>query len=270
MKNIIVHLNCHTHPIAAALSDVFPDSEYNIVKVINFQKQPISEALLQNCHIYIYQYIEGEHWGKYNSEFFLKLLPSRCICIRYPIIRLNPFWPFNTKNGFLTDKKEIKKSQKFPNGDKFLISKRNQYNSAKELAEEYLRQDIHSLVNLDYEFQKILNWYDNLRNSMDLNIKQFILSNYKNKLLFHTVDHISDFFLNYMIDHIFCLLEIEKNKNYTCKFMSENNIPIHPSVINYFNLSFVNDNQVYLYNGEYVSALQYYINYILDLYALES
>ena len=70
MKNIVVHLNCHTHPIASELSDVFSAADYTFVKVINFKKQPIPESVLKNCYIYIYQCIEGEHWGQYTSDFF--------------------------------------------------------------------------------------------------------------------------------------------------------------------------------------------------------
>jgi len=70
MKNIVVHLNCHTHPIASALSDVFSAADYTFVKAINFKKQPIPESVLKNCYIYIYQCIEGEHWGQYTSDFF--------------------------------------------------------------------------------------------------------------------------------------------------------------------------------------------------------
>ena len=270
MKNIIVHLNCHTHPIASALSDFFPPSDYNIVKVINFKKQPIPESVLKNCYLYIYQCLAGEHWGQYASDFFKKQLPGQCIVIRYPILRFNPFWPFNTKNAFRTNSNEMKKSALFPDGDNFLISKRNEYNNAEELANEYLNLDLNSLINLDEEFQKILDWYDSPRNSKDINVKDFVLQHFKDRILFHTVDHISDFFLNYMVNNVFRLLGINKTKNYTCKFMEQNNVPMHPSVIKHFNLSFVNEKQLYLYNGNHLTTREYYIKYILELHRLDS
>lgn len=264
MKNIIVHLNCHTHPIANALSDAVSNN-YNIIKIINFKKEPIDETLLKKCDIYIYHNLDGEHWGEYNSNFFLSKLPINCLTINYPILRFNPFWPFNTKNAFKTHSNYLVKSELFPNGDKFLLSKLHEYKSTEEVVCDYLAQEVNGIINLDKEFVNILEWFDSPRNSKDIKVKQFILEHYKELRLFHTIDHISDFFLNYMIENIFKLVGIKKTRQYSSKFMISNNVPIHPSVISHFDLSFLDRNNLYLYNGKHMTAKEYYIQYILDI-----
>ena len=164
----------------------------------------------------------------------------------------------------------MKKSGLFPDGDKFLISKRNKYNCAQKLADEYLNQDLNSIINLDRELEVILGWYDSPRNAKDINVKEFILQHFKDRILFHTVDHISDFFLNYMIDNVFRLLGINKIKNYTCNFMKKIIYPYIPSIIKYLNLSFVGENHLYLYSVEYLTAREYYAKYIPELLKLDS
>lgn len=263
-KNIIVHLNCHTHPIASILSDVFPSSDYNIIKVINFMKEPIDESLLKKCDIYIYQYIEGDHWGEYISDSFLDKLPKHCIAIRYPILRFNPFWPFSTKKIYRNKNNEVKKSELFPNRDLYLESGIKSFKSSEVIADEYLKSDLSKIFDLDFEFSKILEWYGSERNSLNINVKEFVLENYKKEWLFHTVDHVSDFFLNYITDEIFSILGIKRNKNYHCKFMSENSVPIHPSIINHFGLLFVNKNYLYPINGKFFTSREYYINHVQD------
>lgn len=268
MKTIIVHLNCHTHPIASALIDALPEKEYDIVKIINFKKQDIADDLLKKCDIYIYQHIEGEHWGNYNSENFLSKLSKGCLSINYPILRFNPFWPFNTKNAFRVNSNLIRKSEYFPNGDKYLLEKIDKYKNSDELVSKYLKEDVNLVTDLDRELKDILEWFESPRNSKDINVADFIREFFRDKLLFHTVDHISDYFLNFMIDNLFQLLGIKKKKNYSCKFMQQDNVPIHGSIIEHYNLSFVDKNSLYLYRGEYFNTKDYYTKYVKEMLQL--
>jgi len=155
-KTIIIFGNCQGKVIAQCLSSIpLLNHQYDVIWERNVDlpgwppKKELSGAQIENC-TYLF-----EQLGRKTIEFPHKdKLPTDCMTIRYPYLKLQCLWPLNTPDP--RDKPE--RGGRIPYGDKIIIEqlqknipKDNIFNDYMNL-NEYLNSEPRAL---DY-FEKNL------------------------------------------------------------------------------------------------------------------
>jgi hypothetical protein len=92
-RTAILHANCQGEPLAAQLlaspefARAFAPRVY-----LNYARQPIPEAELQSCGLFLYQHL-GPEWGELSSAALLAKLPADCPRLCIPNMFFRGPWP---------------------------------------------------------------------------------------------------------------------------------------------------------------------------------
>lgn len=100
MKTLcLIHANCQGEPLSALLSacPAFART-HEIVHVVNYTRAPVSEALLSQTGLFLYQPL-GPVWGEVASEALLARLPRGCRSVCLPNLLFKGYWPFHKSIG---------------------------------------------------------------------------------------------------------------------------------------------------------------------------
>lgn len=264
-KTCILFTNCHGGRIRQILNTHPAFSEdYNIVYYrADLRKvPPIKE--LRNCSLFIYQYLSEKKWNKVCSENILKMLPKSCISVRIPKLSWRVFWPLWSEDPIKTTDNYFP-SGRHPYGDSFLIQKTDKHERIEKIIEQYMSLNLSKYCNLDKELENNYKYLKKEENSKDIDLADYIIENFRNKFLFSVINHP-------------CLDLLYKEVNFILKGLSystlkafplntavqdwEYYLPIHPSIIQYFNLTFVTETFLYRQYDEMCSFYDYATDYI--------
>lgn len=92
----IIHANCQGEALAPFLeaSEDF-SAKFEIRHYLNYKKPELAAADIQQCGLFLYQYL-GPKWGNYSSDELLRQLPKSAQTLAIPNFFFKGYWPFWT------------------------------------------------------------------------------------------------------------------------------------------------------------------------------
>jgi hypothetical protein len=237
VKEITIYSTCQCHGISYYLKYYLPEANFNMIKnyslVLSNQYTELENFrnILSNTNIFIYQEMPMK-WGMYSTDLsvennLLIYLPNNCIKIAIPYVFADWFWGIekallrDMTYNFDTICSETQDHFKYYNKNIILDLK---YNKNYDLCSILQLYDDNQ-IDFKYEERiatgiKILKTKEK---TCDIKISDYILENYKSKMLFYTPNHPSHFIFKEMSKSILEKLNIDcsnfdeltKNDNFT-------------------------------------------------------
>lgn len=267
MKTIIVHGNCNCDYYANRLKESLDKNIFSVHHFVNHTNEHIPEEMMRRCDYYIYQFLEEEKWKEYSSRHVLARLPQKAKQLRVPIFSFLPFWP-----GHSPRPDSYPKTHEYPYGlyiygDTVLDDMACSDSDAKSIADRYLERDLTRIFDFDTLMEENYIYYTSKDNAGDINVYHLIMAHLQDDFLFHTCNHPSEFLMEHILDVIFDFLDITpvQIENKFDSMFDFLQIPIHPSLIDYFKLPLSKKSQSYNIYWQKVNARTYYTGYLLDL-----
>jgi hypothetical protein len=250
----LIHANCQGDPLVAALR-LHPDfsARYEVKLYVNYAHEVIPENELTGCSLFLYQWLDPK-WENLASEVLLRGIPAgaRALCI--PNLFFNAYWPF-CRSGL------------FEFEDIFLEELLARGLGKKEILHLYLNTDIRKYYNLD---ELIGQSRERQRNSerlrWDVPVLDFILERYQEEKVFNSVNHPNKEVCLHVADGLLDLLGFDPLPEELAALypepFSEYEAPIHPQVVDYMRLGFVQPGQKYFVYGQEKTFEEYAACYV--------
>jgi hypothetical protein len=291
-RTIIIFGNCQAQMITSCLSSIpLLGDQYEVIWERNVDTNPswpprkeLLRSQIENC-AYLF-----EQLGRKLIEFPHKdKLPSDCIIIRYPYLKLSCLWPFrcnDPRNKLEPPKYDV---GRFPHGDRLIVDWLQKKVPRERLLEKYMNLDICALIDLDQLYQSDLQRIREVDDKCKIRVYNLIKEQFRTKKLFNTIGHPTDGIFKVFL---FELLEKSKliddnskawdnSKNDSCnladslvlgihKFFNQKRfdafqLPIHPQVCEHFKLRWANKFTTYEYYDyrclTFEDYIKLYINY---------
>jgi tetratricopeptide (TPR) repeat protein len=291
-KSIIIYGNCQAQLYVDCLNNIpFFSDKFEVIWEPNADlaywpaRKELSELPIENCVFLM------EQLGRKPNEFPHKeLLPPDCVVTRFPYLKLNCLWPLlshDPRNNPPTPPKFP--AGRFPCGDKIVLSMLKNNIPNEDIFDEYMKTDITEHVDLSEVYQADLSRIKEVDDKCDIKVYDLIIAQFRSTRLFNSFSHPSK--------NIFKLLLLEilekaglidkdlKDKGSNAsesqtlnetiidsvdKFFNVHNfdheqVPVHPQVAKYFNLTWANSETRYLYFDfgylTFSEYMQIYIDY---------
>ena len=223
MKNVLFYGNCQLFAIKEILN--LPIKKFNIsyvecfttnISELDFKKLIIKSDIII-CNPIQTKYREKNYLG---TEFILKNVKIHCAIIIIESCYFNGYYPdlsYHSINNQLLKEpidyhyktmisyyKNGKSEEEFINE---VVENENFYN--KEYLEDNVNKSLNELkIRCDNNKKKFLQQ----RNVFILSIWEFIKDNYKNKLLFYSMNHPTNILLQFIVEQIFKIMNIRNLK----------------------------------------------------------
>lgn len=220
-------------------------SNHTIIPYVNHDRlnthtlKNIDSNHLKNCNVFIYQPLNDNH-GVYSTNYILNFLSEKCIKISIPYIYNSAIYSVYYENA--TPKWRI--GTLYNCGWKNIIIMMKDDLKLNDILDKYDNNEI------DFYFEER---FDICIKSLkekekDCSIKpsNFILDNYKDKRLFVTQNHLTDYFTTWICNEILNILNLD-----TLIINNVMNDIIEEDCVNdKYNLSYHNFNYDLIYNNE--------------------
>lgn len=246
-KLCVISANCQGGPVRRILNDnpAFRE-QYYPVHYLNFKKQKPSLAEWKNCGLCIYQYL-SEEWGELAYDALLGNMPGDSQSIRIPKITWRPFWPTYFDDPRLLPERMQRYANR-PYGDKYLWNLHLSQVNSLECVRRYMAEDLAVLYDLPVLVEANAAYLSSPENGMDIDMSSVIEKSICDSYCMYGYNHPSVEMHGLMIEKILAKLGIGViNYRDVMKYddFSAACIPIHPSIIEYFNLPYVGVDSVY-------------------------
>ncbi len=253
-KLCIIHANCQGDTLKFLLESC-PSfySEYTIKKYTNYLQEHIAAEELESCQLFLYQHL-GQQWHEAASANLLHKLPSSAHTLCIPNMFFNGYWPLWTNNTFMAY------------GDMLLEDLCTKELSPAEILHLYMKSRMYST----YDFEAL-----RLQSLTKERIKEtyspittldFIEEHWRNKQLFHTVNHPAPPLSLYVADKILAQLGHSPvplaTRQQLLAHEEEFILPIHSSVAAQYDLAFAPPTRLYPVYGQSLSMQSYAAAYI--------
>lgn len=253
-KICLLHANCQGEPVEGLLklSPEF-DAAYEIRRFTNYIREPVPDSLIADCDLFLYQYL-GDKWGALGSESIRSKLKRQARSIAFPSMFFKGYWPlWGDIPGF--DYSDI-----------FLESLLEKELSESQILYLYLKTRLGNVYNLNALFDK---WEQHEREKeafSSIKYVDLILSGFREKRMFNTVNHPQTELLLHTADSILGLLDMPALKKKSVAGFPvpfpEFELPIHPQVAEHLGLEFGGPEEKYHVYGAELTFEEYAVRYI--------
>lgn len=256
MGNCIISANCQGVPLAKQLLNFEPFCKEFIPEYyVNFKKELIPPEKLQNCDLLIYQRL-GEAWGELSEEYLLAHVNPRAKVICMPNMYHKSLWPISQGTGVLstlydeTYVDELIARNLTVDEIVYLMKK-------VDLAEHYdLRAMFDEAIRIERS-KKYLKCDE---------LCDYIEEHFSERRLFSTYNHPYGSLLNLVAKYV--LEEIGFSRVPECILPDiscddEYFMPVHPSVIKFFNLQYIDEKTRYPAYGNMLDYFDYIRAYVV-------
>lgn len=207
----------------------------------------ISDEELNEASVFIYHPPGWADWG--NDEGYRELLrriPDHVQKISYPYPVFHALWPLHAHEKRLEDpSREAGFGQSdaiYAYGDSFVLSQMRQGLSTEAIIRRYLDLNIPDIVDVDGILKRSIDTQIAKEESTDVKIIDFVVDNFKTKRIFVTMNHVGNVSLIHMTNQMLGMMgfsPLPSSLHDSLFEMIDPQMPIHPSVINHFGLTFV-------------------------------
>jgi tetratricopeptide (TPR) repeat protein len=290
-ETIIIFGNCQAQVMANCLNSIsLLSNQYEIIWERNVDlpgwppKEELPQSKIENC-AYLFEQI-----GRKLIEFPQKdKLPSDCVIVRYPYLKLECLWPLLALND-PRNKVELPKygAGRFPYGDKLVIGKIKNNVPKEVIFNEYMQMNIKDHVDLDQRYGEDLQRITLVDEMCDVKVFNFIAEQVIDRRLFHTFCHPTSETMKFLLLEILKMAGlIEKNlsvkeiqsneegnrshalaggvaKYFEQPILAGVQVPIHPQVCEHFNLSWADTETRYQYFDYGALTFKEYMHIYID------
>lgn len=245
----LIHANCQGDPLAELLQshEEFSD-RYKVRTFTNYTREVVPGRALSGCSLFLYQWL-GLGWGGLSSASMLEALPAgtRTVCI--PNLFFKAYWPLWDSNKIINY------------SDMLLNDLIERGLSKAEILHIYLQTDIKKYYNLESLIQKSIEKERQKEKRWDFPMVDAVLQDYREEPLFKTVNHPGRRLCLEVADNVLGLLGFDPlDESARSRFQEpfpEFEQPIHPQVVDYLGLSFVDPETRYFVYGGYKTFEEY-------------
>lgn len=250
----LIHANCQGEPLAELLSmhKEFA-ARYEIKAFVNYTQDHVPPADLARCSLLLYQWL-GSRWGDLSSKAMLSRLGplARSVCI--PNLFFKSYWPLWDSN------KGIDYS------DRLLNEFIGRGLTKAEILHLYLHTDIKKYYDLDRLVEESLEREREKERRADIKTLDLVLEGYRNRRLFSTVNHPGRELCLHVANGVLERLGFTPLDDSTASRFSdpfpEFVQPIHPQIVDYLGLGFVEPDRKYFVYGSYKTFEEYTACYV--------
>lgn len=209
-KLCVFYGNCQViYNVHGILSNYSPfTNSYNSISYVNHDNTNISHLKnidinhFKQCDVLIYQPLDDNH-GVYSASAIKKILKAECIQISFPYIYNCALYTVYFEPATIRWTFQTLINCGWSNIIELILKR----TSLKDILELYDNNKI------DFYFDKrmelSINTLKRKEEQCNINVSNFILENYKDKRLFITQNHISNYFIQYVSKNILKLLNID-------------------------------------------------------------
>lgn len=216
----------------------------------------INDELLASSAVAILVHPVWSDWG--NEQAYIDLdtrIPHSAekITIPYPVFQ--PLWPFHCKDSrndetmFESFRRPMGEKPFYPYGDSIVLNLMRRFDSPDDVVRFYVNKDLAEEIDLNRLLERTLETQRQKELITDIKIVDYMAENFRNHRLFTTINHCSNMGLLYMTNQILQRLGILPLNNKVLDSLAEllsPEMPIHPSIIRFFNLKYVNEHTRYI------------------------
>lgn len=248
----VIYANCQGKTLLDMLhqSPSFA-AQYTTVNFYNYTPQQPTKDILTRCKLFIYQDVPG-------IQGLMKALPpnSKTVCL--PKISWRVFWPFTPSSN--------KELRKYPYSDAYVLDLIRQGHAKEQVVKQYMQLDVHKHVDLKLIYQQNIDYLNSPHNTRDIRITDYIVANFKKRELFFSYNHphkdialqVTNEILNRTGRQSLKPADVENLPSWGVDFQ----MPIHPSIADFFGLEFYTPDTTVNQFGEQVDFCRYIQNYV--------
>jgi hypothetical protein len=230
-----------------------------------------SADLIAACRVFVYQARPFS-----SLPLFAEKLISQGLGIRMPFVSCDAFWPSEV---------ECKHDPRFPDlpwgrypyGDRMLARLLRSDMNDESVVDQYLQLDLAQIFRLDDLIDKWYRLLDKLEAEAAIKVSSIVRQNWRTTRLFWDSVHPTNSLLGHIASELAVRLgiPITDHELNTAKQVEEQNFimkPVHPSLIRYFGLTWLTDNDLYRHlDDPPVTSREWYVRYVAymrELYAI--
>lgn len=258
-KKCLIYGNCQARAISTILqntklNDIYDIITPNAVHILTEQELNDIYNIIDTIDLLIIQPVSDNYRNnhKYSTKSMIESVNDKCLIIQFPVCYLNFYYPSLTflkkENNMLSlptpyhDKNLIDLFIKYKKKEeivkKYKVMVKNPYYYDKKFLQNMFNESINELIKRENDIK--YRSYDIDRLVRTINISDYIIKNYKKKLLFYSVNHPAEPLLFYISNKILEYLEIMLKINLTdddymnkilkLEFFTKNRLPLYHSL----------------------------------------
>ncbi len=226
MKTILFYGNCQSGAIRGLMSNVL--KEYNVINVACWSDKINKEEFtlqIKSADVIITQPINENYRNTdyLHTEYLLKNSKSEAIIIIFPSLYFN-FYYFDYNYKYLSNKVMIEEPshyhyhgliecyQKNKSVEYFI---ENYVNNINYKTEDEINENANISLNELKKRETNMQLYKKVKNCHIISAYEFIKNNYKDTLLFYSINHPTKFLFHYIINQIINILNLNDDYNKT-------------------------------------------------------
>jgi hypothetical protein len=268
---LVIYANCQGGWLVDKLGQIpWIKNKYSLVYVPSFdapsfRDRELGSEVYKNCGLLLHQV------ASYIPDLpFEEQLPATCRRFKFPVLWMKLLWPLNAKDP-RNQPTPAFQFGKYPYGDRLIIELLNKGLSSEQVYQEYMDTDLKKMIELDRWYEICMDDLRAIDSVADMQLVAEIERTFTNTRLFVSIDHSTDYLMNRIIQRV---IEFEFGLSAdtiplplsTGEGMGEEEIPIHPALIEHYQLKWVAKDMKYHYKGydfTYDEYLRHYIDFEL-------
>lgn len=207
-KIIMLYGNCFVTNIKNRLLEIkdFNEKYFLLFIPASYQFLPyeiyeIPDKFLKACDVFIYQKLDNIFGKNLSSNYIISKLKPKCLKLSVPKFYFKLYFPQYSKSSIFS-KNDAYKYGNYP----YCIDKNIEilYKNGKQIEQiiSILNKNIYPIKFLQNEEEEMLYTMKKLKKSLDIDISDYILSNYKRNILFCDPYHPSESIINEVVKKI--------------------------------------------------------------------
>lgn len=256
----IIHANCQGVEVEHLLraSRHFSNT-FRIERYTNYTRESIPAESLAECGLFLYQHI-GPQWGELCSVNLLARLSHLTPSLQIPNMLFTAYWPHWVNRGPMHEF-----------NDKFLNQLIAEGLPKAEIIRRYLSGEALDALALEASLERCVAIEHTKEQNAYVKTVDFILERWKDKPMFHTINHPCKELLIHAVQGILDgigmpALSPEELRSVTADrhfpSYADFDLPIHPGVATFHSLKFIAPNQRFAVFGQKMTFAQYIARYI--------
>jgi tetratricopeptide (TPR) repeat protein len=267
-QRVLLYGNCQGEWLSHTLRARAEIAErYEIIYLSDYQERPPNHPVndpgfLVTCDTVIWQTASG-----CKPPWFVADVPATARQIRYPTLWLKLLWPT-----YAVDPRNVPEFKfpwgRYPYGDRLVMKLLEQGVTPADVPKRYAETDLNTIVNLDrFTEMSLAELRFNDRQS-DIAITPFIENSFRTRKLFGSVNHPTYGILHHIFQGIVgalldnSLSAEEAPPANAVDTLGDEEIPLHPQIIEHFKLTWVFPGMKWRYHSAFLTPHEYLAAYV--------